>query len=224
MKRESSDNRVRLYPDGKYRWVYEVPMLRNPSIAIDVGRVLCISIGVVWLFMVVLLGFEDGFSLHGLWSVTRVFLLLMLAFLAIGALAYLIVAWAYGWKYTALFTMDEQEIVHQQAYGQTRRAQMLGALSALAGAAAGRAGAVGAGLLSASHFSTTSRYADGGKVVPRRSMHLIKVDQRLSRNRIYVDDEDFDFVYDFLSEHCSRHKCQTPLALDNKADEGNALK
>ena len=27
-----SDSRVTLYPDGKYRWVYEVPMLKNPSI------------------------------------------------------------------------------------------------------------------------------------------------------------------------------------------------
>lgn len=33
---ELADNRVKLYPDGKYRWVYEVPMLKNPTILIDV--------------------------------------------------------------------------------------------------------------------------------------------------------------------------------------------
>ena len=33
---ESVDSRVTLYPDGKYRWVYEVPMLKNPSILKDV--------------------------------------------------------------------------------------------------------------------------------------------------------------------------------------------
>ena len=33
---ESVDSRVTLYPDGKYRWVYEVPMLKNPNILLDV--------------------------------------------------------------------------------------------------------------------------------------------------------------------------------------------
>jgi hypothetical protein len=33
---ELADNRVKLYPDGKYRWVYEVPMLKNSTILIDV--------------------------------------------------------------------------------------------------------------------------------------------------------------------------------------------
>ena len=36
---ELADNRVKLYPDGKYRWVYEVLMLKNPTILIDVFKV-----------------------------------------------------------------------------------------------------------------------------------------------------------------------------------------
>ena len=54
-----SDSRVTLYPDGKYRWVYEVPMLKNPSILFDVYWVLGISFGLVWLFNVLLIGCED---------------------------------------------------------------------------------------------------------------------------------------------------------------------
>jgi hypothetical protein len=46
---EKTDSRVTLCPDGKYRWVYEVPMLKNPSILYDVYKVLGISFGVVWL-------------------------------------------------------------------------------------------------------------------------------------------------------------------------------
>jgi hypothetical protein len=42
-----ADSRVTLYPDGKYRWVYEVPMLKNPSILFDVYKVLGISFGIV---------------------------------------------------------------------------------------------------------------------------------------------------------------------------------
>ena len=44
---ETADSRVTFYPDGKYRWVYEVPMLKNPSILIDVYKVLGISFAIV---------------------------------------------------------------------------------------------------------------------------------------------------------------------------------
>ena len=50
---ELADNRVKLYPDGKYRWVYEVPMLKNPTILIDVFKVLGISFGIVWLSIII---------------------------------------------------------------------------------------------------------------------------------------------------------------------------
>ncbi len=43
---KQSDSRVTLYPDGKYRWVYEVPMLKNPCILFDVYKVLGIGFGV----------------------------------------------------------------------------------------------------------------------------------------------------------------------------------
>lgn len=42
--------RVTLYPDGKYRWVCEVNMLKNPSILFDVWKVLGISIGILVAF------------------------------------------------------------------------------------------------------------------------------------------------------------------------------
>jgi len=37
-------------------------------------------------------------------------------------------------------------------------------------------------------------------------MNLIKVNQLLNKNRIYVPEEDFDFVYDFLCQHCTKAK------------------
>ena len=133
-----SDSRVTLYPDGKYRWVYEVPMLKNPSILFDVYWVLGISFGLVWLFNVLLIGCEDGFSLESLWGFTSGFLILMLVFVVIGYVAYVIVAWTYGWKYVVLFTLDEKEVVHQQMPRQMKKAKVLGALTALVGAAAGK--------------------------------------------------------------------------------------
>ena len=201
-----ADSRVKLYPDGKYRWVYEVPMLKNPTILFDVYKVLGISFGIVWLFNVLLISCEDGLNLRNLWSFTTGFLILMLVFLVIGYVAYFIVAWSYGWKYIVLFTLDEKEVVHQMMPRQIEKAKVLGALTALVGSVAGKPGVMGAGVLAASRSTSTSVLANVARLVPRRSLHLIKVNQLLNKNRVFVPDEDFDFVYNFLCQHCPKAK------------------
>ena len=197
------DSRVRLYPDGKYRWVYEVSMLKNPSILADVFKVLGISMLVVWLFCVAINAYDGDLSLDSLGNLSSVFLLLAIAISAIGCIAYLIVAWYYGWKYVVLFTMDKKEVVHQQMSHQVEKAQLLGALTALVGGAAGKSGMAGTGLLASSHTTTTSTLANVKSLVPVRRRNLIKVNQLLHKNRVYVNDEDFAFVYDFLCQYCT---------------------
>ena len=201
-----TDSRVTLYPDGKYRWVYEVPMLKNPSILFDVYWVLGISFGLVWLLNVIFISCEDGFSLESLWGFTSGLLILMLVFAVIGYVAYVIVAWTYGWKYVVLFTLDEKEVVHQQMPRQMKKAKVLGALTALVGAAAGKPGVMGSGILAASRSTSTSVLANVKSIKARRRLNLIKVNQLLNKNRVFVPDEDFDFVYDFLCQHCPNAK------------------
>jgi len=199
-------NRVKLYPDGKYRWVYEVPMLRNPAILIDVFKVLGISFGIVWLFVLILITIAGDLSFDSFWSLTSVFLLLMLFFLFLGTISYIIFAWINGWKYIVLFTLNEHEVIHQQMPRQVKKAQVIGELTSLLGALAGRPGMVGTGLLVSSHTSSISNLANVRRVIPRRRIHLIKVNQLLNKNRVFVCDEDFDFVYNFLCEHCTQAK------------------
>ena len=203
MQREEKEiNRVTLYPDGKYRWVYEVSMMKNPSILIDIFKVLGISLGIVWLFTVLLDIFDDDLSLEKLWNLTLVFLGLMLAFAVIGLIAYTILAWSYGWKYVVIFTMDKKELVHQQMPHQVKKAQVLGALAAIVGGATANPGMVGTGVLAASRTTSRSTLVNVKKLTPVRWMNLIKVSQLLQKNRVYVPDEDFDFVYDFLFQNC----------------------
>jgi hypothetical protein len=117
-----------------------------------------------------------------------------------------IVAWCYGWKYVVLFTMDEKKIVHQQMPRQVKKAQILGALTTFVGAAAGKPSVVGTGYLAASRSTTTSELVNVARLKPCRKMNLIKVNQLLNKNRIFVPDEDFDFVYNFLRQHCPKAK------------------
>lgn len=190
----SSEHPV-LCPDGKYRWVYDIPMLTNPSIFFDVLWVLAISFGIVWLF-VVLLGIGEG--LDTVWSITKGFLVLLAVFFVIGIVAYILVAWHYGWKYSVLFIMDEKEVVHQQLPSTVDKARAIGYLTATA------TGKAGMGMLIASRTSMTTSLDSVRRLIPCRRKNLIKVNERLSRNRVFVSAEDFDFVYQFLCQHCPK--------------------
>ena len=156
----------------------------------------------MWLFTLLLNFFDDDLSLEKLWNLTMVFLVLMLVFAVIGIIAYTILAWSYGWKYVILFTMDKKEVVHQQMPRQVKKAQVLEALAAMVGGATGNLGMVGTGVLAASRTTSTSTLVNVRKLIPVRWMNLIRVNQLLQKNRVYIPDEDFDFVYDFLCQNC----------------------
>ena len=56
--------------------------------------------------------------------------------------------------------------------------------------------------MAATRDSMTSDFGVVKKVVPRRWMHMIKVNAFLEKNRVYVEDADFDFVYNYIYSHC----------------------
>ena len=191
-----------LCPDGKYRWVYDVPMLKNLSILFEVFWVLGVSFGIVWLFVLLLGGCESNFRLSELWDITRGFLILIAVFLVLGCVAYFFVSWYYGWKYSILFIMDEKEVVHKQLPGTEGKARAIGKLTALVGVAGGKPGMMGMGILAATRTSMSTSYSSVRRIIPCRRQHLIRMRERFSRNMVFVGDEDFDFVYQYLSDHC----------------------
>ena len=196
---------VRLCEDGKYRWKYEMNMLTNPTIFITVFKI---------FFYIILIGFVVFgtflYAIHGDWEgllgMAKAMLVAMGIFFVLTLLGVLIVAIMYRGKYIVLFEMDEKEIAHIQEPRQFRKAQKMGAITAMAGAAGGNLTTAGAGLLSATKNSSTSILANVRRVKPRRWLHVIKVNQLLNKNQIYVPSEDFDFVYDFLKKHCINAK------------------
>ena len=192
-------------PDGKYRWIYELKMLKNPAILITVWKVLLLSAGAVWLFMVVVdlvTDSMDGFD--GFLKMTGMMLAICLVFLVLGVVAYLILAASYGWKYMVLFEMDESQITHMQMSKQFRKGQALGWLTVMAGIAAGNLTTVGAGALAASKSSSTSEFKNVEQIIPKRNMHLIKLNQKLNYNQVYAEDADYDFVWEFITARCAK--------------------
>lgn len=192
--------------DGKYRWVYDVPMLKNPSILFDVYWVLVISFAIVYLIVMLIGGCTGNLSWELTWGMTKTFVMLTAFMFVLGWVAYFFVAWYFGWKYSVLFIMDEKEVVHKPLKSMQQKGRVIGKLTAMAGAAGGKPGMVGMGMLAASRTSMTSTYDSVRRVIACRRMNLIKVNGLLTRNRVFVADEDFDFVYDFLRQHCPKAK------------------
>ena len=200
------DYQVRLYPDGKYHWLYDLHMLKNPAVLFEVFRVFAISIGIIGVFMFVIISCEDGVSLDSTVTILKIVGLMAAIFLGLCLIGYPLYAALLGWKYTVHFTMDEKGLVHQQTKRPEDLAQKIGCLTVLVGLLARRPGVAGAGMLAANRTAMSTEFGAVRKVKAVRWMHLIRVNETLSRNQVYVDDADFEFVYNFICRHCQKAK------------------
>lgn len=196
---------IRRYPDGKYRWMYSMSMLRNPTILLTVYRFMAVTIGVVALMMGVMFIFTDGLrgALEGVLAMVSI---LGAIFGVLGFVAYIILAAMYGGQYTVLFEMDESGLLHTHIREQRDKARVMGNLAAALSAAQGSFGGVLAALSAGRKSSSSSSFSVVSSVKGRRRRNVIYVNELFSRNHVYVADEDYDFVYNFIVEHCPKAK------------------
>ena len=200
-----SGSRVALCEDGKYRWTYPLDMLKNPSILFVLLKIFGILLSIPLLIALVSAAANNDWQ--KIWDgFIKIWLIVMVVFFVIILISYLIVVWMNGGKYVVNFTMDEKRLIHEQVPVQYERARKVGLLAALVGIFAKRPSAAGTGALAASRNTSVSVFDKVRRVKPRRGQNLIKVNQSLERNQVYVPDEDFDFVLDFIRKHCPNAK------------------
>lgn len=196
---------VRLCEDGKYRWKYELNMITNPVIMITVFKVFFfIIIGMALVFGTIFL-ISDG-NWNGVIGMFKAMGIVLGIFAVLTFLGTALLSLVYGGKYVVLFEMDDKEIVHIQMPAQQQKARKLGILTFFVGLFAKRPTTMGAGLLSTTKNASTSEFKKVRRVRSRRWLHTIKVNQLFERNQVYVPDDDYDFVYDFIKSHCPNLK------------------
>ncbi|MDO5443622.1 MAG: hypothetical protein Q4G10_08125 [Bacteroidia bacterium] len=174
-------------------------MLKNPIILLTVLKIfLFVLIGMWLIFGLFWIGHE-GFI--GAYILQAKALMLPAAILfALSVIGYLILAGIYGWKYCVLFEMNETGIRHIQMEKQYKKAQAIGWLTAMAGAAAGKPGAAGTGILAATKNEQSTEFSKVKRMRVFRAFHTIKLDSLLNHNQIYAEPEDYDFVLDYISK------------------------
>ncbi len=198
-------NNITCGPDGVYRWMYDFSMLKNPTILYTLWKVFGISLAAVYLFVVFVLvyngDFEDSFP-----SVTGIFLIIMVVILVICGIAYLLVAASNGGKYTVLFEMDDEQVVHLQMAKQFERAKAMAWISGIAGVLTGNLTMIGQSLMAGSKNMSVSTWSDVKSIKAVRKRNVIYVNEAVQKNQVYAADEDFDFVVNYIASHCINAK------------------
>ena len=196
-------SRITLGQDGKYRWVYEYHLLKNPGIFLLVWKILFFISLAICAVSSLSDGLQWGWD-HAL-EALRFWGWFLLGMSAVTALGYLVYAAAMGWRYAVAFELDEQGVLHRQVPAQARKARRLGELTAAAGLAAGRLSTVAAGR-SAQRTEMYTRFDQVRRVKACPRQHTIKLSGLLEHNQVYAAKEDFDFVLHFILARCPRLK------------------
>ncbi|MBO4392312.1 MAG: zinc ribbon domain-containing protein [Clostridia bacterium] len=198
-----SEGRVTLYPDGKYRWRYEMSLFKNPTYFWLVWKIFFFIILGIFAFITIIDAFDWGIE-HAAENLPML-LYFLIGMTVITIIGYLIYAAIMGGKYIVDFEMDENGINHAQAAKQAKKAKAIGTATMVAGLATGRLTTVGVGL----NAQRTEMYSDFNRVkkvkaYPRKN--TIKVNETLNHNQVYASDEDFEFVKNFIVSHCPNLK------------------
>ena len=198
---------ITMCTDGKYRWVYELNLYKNPAIIKEVGRGMLISLAIV---LALIFGFEmiDGIGTFAekLQYIAELAGILFAIMLVITILGYLLYSYMMGGTYCALFEMDENGICNKAQEKHIRKAELIGAITVLAGIAGGRPGVAGTGMLASARTSMYTRFDSVKELEILPKQHLIRLNEKLSRNQVYAEDEDFAFVADYIRTRCRNAK------------------
>ena len=198
---------ITMCTDGKYRWVYELNLYKNPAIIKEVGRGMLISLAIV---LALIFGFEmiDGIGTFAekLQYVAELAGILLTILLVITILGYLLYSYMMGGTYCALFEMDENGICNKAQEKHIKKAELIGAITVIAGIASGRPGVAGTGMLASARTSMYTRFDSVKELEILPKQHLIRLNEKLSRNQVYAEDEDFAFVADYIRSRCRNAK------------------
>ena len=187
-------------PDGKFRWTYEMSLYKNPTFLLMVIKIFFWIIFGIFVFSSLLQVGDRDFWFDGLLGQVKAFGIILGVMLALCVIGYLIYALMMGGKYVVRFEMDENGVSHTQSTAQAEKARKIGTATMAVGALAGKPGVVGIGMQSGARTSMTTDFERVKSVKAYKNRSVIKVNEVLSKNQVYCDGDDFDFILDYIQQ------------------------
>ena len=196
---------ITMCSDGKYRWVYELDMYKSLAIIKELWRTILIAMVIVLAVMFVINIMDSGL-METLIFLAQAAAIMAGIFLVLSIIGYLVFAYIVGGKYCVVFEMDEAGVNHKQHEKHVKKVQLTGAITTLAGAAGGSLNTAGTGVLAASRTSMLTYFDEVKELEILPKEHLIRLNETLSRNQVYAEDEDFAFVASYIKARCRNAK------------------
>lgn len=188
-----------LMKNGRYYWIAELPMGKSFFLLFEVWRVLGIA-GLAVLFISFIISLLSG-SITSFLGTAGVILLCTGIILVLSIPSYYIVTRVNDGKYTVLFEMDDKGIDHIQI--KTAKAEALDMLTMMTASVTSSNALKGLGIKNSEGASLYSPFKNVRKIKADKGKGLIRLYGRFMRNQIYVDEENFDYVYDFIRKRCT---------------------
>ena len=193
--------RVKLFPDGKYRWNYELNLVKNLSVFIDLIKVFGFILLGMWLITEFVQIIKGDFEWDGFLVNTKMFFWMSVFMFFLCLISYLIVIRINKRYYHLMFVMDEDGVTHCQRAETAKKGQRIAAAAVIMDTDNAAAA------VAALQTMWKSRFPKVRHVKTVRRRQLIKVNEILTHNRIYVEDpEDYEFVLRYITEHCPKAK------------------
>ena len=196
-------DKIILGDDGKYRWTYVLDPWKNPAVL----RVVLIAVGLSFVLPFLILCFIfalEGNLLNALHDILPIYLIVGLVIALITAVVYYGVCKYYKDRFIMLYEMDEEGITFMRCEDDTRKTQNIGELSAWIGLLTKNYGLIGSGLYVANNESARSKFSKLYFITADQKNDMIALGSFLLYNQIFVEQEDFEFVLNFIETHSGK--------------------
>lgn len=192
---QSADEKLKPNADGKYYWYYELNMFTNPTVFITLMKIFGGIIFGMGIFLALIIG-EDFTG--AITFMLKFWLYGSAGFFVLVGFSYCVYALIQGGKYCVIFEMDKKSVTHIQTAKQFQKAQVISAIATVMGAVKGSLSLTGTGILAGCRSSMKTEFKYVDKIKVKRRRHVIYLHAALAWNQIYVSDENFDTVLEYI--------------------------
>jgi len=180
--------------EGYYHWVYIESMWQNPTALFIILKIFLF----VMLFLMVIIMISSGdFA-----STFLMFLALYAVLAVISVIAYAIVALMHKGQNIVLHTMTPDYVMYEQTEDEEKLSKNIAMTVAILNALASKRNGAA---FAAAQTSLVSNYSDVKKIIATKG-NIIKVNNVLQHNMIYAYPHQYDFVFNYIVDHCPNAK------------------
>ncbi len=186
--------------DGTFDWIYCLDMFQNLSMFKFVVKITLLT----FIPIVVMLLFLSAGSADVLWVLGIIALCLGVVMLIV-LFSFWLINKIYKGSYMLVYQMNNDEIMFSQTTDQAEITRTIAGATAAVNAAGNNVGGVIAGTsLALRPNMFIARFAKVSSVKGSRKDNLIWVNTFLQSLMIYVPDEFYDFVWNYITQRCDK--------------------